>query len=198
MLMVLGYTIVIGFGLCLCLVGSCFPFGLFINSGSGFYWVYQIKLKNGAKKEMVDEIKLRELFDAEFEKQKEFIAGLFLMGERERLTIFKWFCLGFQAAYPPLLTFKTANPLTPEKREALWRQLKDVRFNGSIIVEPDSKLIFVYSWRSAQQRTMIILADSREEADRIFYLQFEVTDLPTFYVTQLFVDGGESTIVYNN
>jgi hypothetical protein len=147
---------------------------------------------------MITEIKLRELFDAEFEKQKEFIAGLFLMGERERLTIFKWFCLGFQTAYPPLFTFKSPNPLTPEREAEILRQLKDARLHSHIVVEPDSKLIFVYSWRSAQQRTMIILADSREEADSIFYLQFEEADLPTFYVTQLFVDGGESTIIYNN
>jgi len=65
----------------------------------------------------------------------------------------------------------------------------------------NSKLIFVYSWRSAQQRTMIILADSREEADRIFFEECaESPDhfVPTHYVTQLFVDGGESTIIYNN
>lgn len=73
--------------------------------------------------------------------------------------------------------------------------------NGHIVVEPDSKLIFVYSWRSAQQRTMIILADSREEADTIFDDQFDsTTERPRqqHSVTQLFIDNGESTIIYNN
>jgi hypothetical protein len=153
---------------------------------------------------MINEIKLRELFDAEFEKQKEFIAGLFLMGERERLTIFKWFCLGFQTAYPPLFTFKTPD-LTPEKQAAILKELRDMRIGSHFIVEPDSKSIFVYSWQPyGQQRTMIILADSREESDTIFKTQFEECAespehfVPTHYVTQLFVDGGESTIIYNN
>lgn len=99
---------------------------------------------------------------------------------------------------------KVADPFTPEKRQALLKQLKDVHSCSTLIVEPDSKLIFVYSWRSVQQRTMIILADSREEADSIFKTQFEECAespnhfVPTHYVTQLFVDGGDSTIIYNN
>lgn len=156
-------------------------------------------------KEMVNEIKLRELFDAEFEKQKEFVAGLFLMGERERLTIFKWFCLGFQHSYGAPLFAKVRQNMSEERHQQILQALREEsKKPATFIIEPDNKSIFVYSWRSAQQRTMIILADSREEADTIFNDQFEKCAespdrfVPTHYVTQLFVDSGESTIIYNN
>jgi hypothetical protein len=145
---------------------------------------------------MINEIKLRELFE---EKLKSVDPRIHFLTVIYRWNFFEWFKFGFEAAYPPMSILKVADPLTPEKRQALLKQLKDTGFHsGRIVAEPDSKLIFVYSWRSAQQRTMIILADSREEADTIFDDQFEEADLPTFYVTQLFVDGGDSTIIYNN
>ena len=72
-------------------------------------------------KEMVNEIKLRELFDAEFEKQKEFVAGLFRMGERERLTIFKWFCLGFQHSYGAPLFAKVRQNMSEERHQQILR-----------------------------------------------------------------------------
>jgi hypothetical protein len=147
------------------------------------------------KKEMIDEVKLRELFDAKVLNSE---PNEYPTTNALKEKFFHWFKFGFESAYPPLLTFKTPNPLTPEKEAEILRQLKDVRSCSTLIVEPDNKLIFVYSWRSAQQRTMIILADSRDEADSIFNDQFDDADLPKYYVTQLFVDGGESTIIYNN
>ncbi|MCA2593969.1 MAG: hypothetical protein IM526_02260 [Microcystis sp. M38BS1] len=127
----------------------------------------------------MNEIKLRELFDAKLESAE---PHLFLLSNFYKRKFFEWFKFGFEASYQQPLTLK---------------QLKDTGFrSGHIVVEPDSKLIFVYSWRSAQQRTMIILADSREEADSIFK-----TEEPHYLnpsVTQLFVDSGESTIIYNN
>jgi hypothetical protein len=141
---------------------------------------------------MVNEIRLRELFDA---KLKNAEPDFYPTTNTFRKKFFDWFKFGFEASYQLLLTPKVADPLTPEKREALLKQLKDARPHSHIVVEPDSKLIFVYSWRSVQQRTMIILADSREEADSIFKSE-EPNISP--YVTQLFVDGGESTIIYNN
>jgi hypothetical protein len=148
----------------------------------------------GQKKEMINEIRLRELFEEKLKSvdpRKHFLTVIY------RWNFFEWFKFGFEAAYTPLLTFKTPD-LAPEKEAEILRQLKDVRSCSTLIVEPDNKLIFVYSWRSAQQRTMIILADSRDEADSIFNDQFDDADLPKYYVTQLFVDGGESTIIYNN
>lgn len=145
---------------------------------------------------MVNEIKLRELFDAEFEKQKKFIAGLFLMGERERLNIFKWFCLGFQHSYGAPLFAEIRQDMSEERRQQILQTLREEsKKPATFIIETDNKLIFVYSWRSTQQRTMIILADSREEADSIFKAE-EESVIP--YVTQLFADSGESTIIYNN
>ncbi|UQS95038.1 nitrogen regulatory protein P-II [Pseudanabaena phage Pam2] len=147
---------------------------------------------------MINEIKLRELFDNYAEKYgiTSDTTSFLHLPERIKESLYRWFCFGFVASYRQPLTLKIADPLTPEKREAIKKQLKDTGFrSGHIVVEPDNKLIFVYSWRSAQQRTMIILADSREEADTIFESE-EPYISP--YVTQLFVDGGESTIIYNN
>jgi len=152
----------------------------------------------------MNEAKLRELFDVEFEKQKEFMASLFLIGELERLTIYKWFSLGFQHSYLAPLFAKARQDMSEERRAQMLKVLRES--SSTVVTEPPDKLTFVYSWRSVmiQQRTMIILADSREEADSIFYLQFEECAespehfVPTFYVTELFVDGGESIIIYNN
>ena len=100
--------------------------------------------------------------------------------------------------------FKSAKTMRSMSDEDVSKLLESLKIGSYIVVEPDNKLIFVYSWSLAQQRTMIILADSREEADSIFYLQFEECSecpehfVPTFYVTELFADGGESTIIYNN
>lgn len=146
---------------------------------------------------MINENKLRELFDAATEKYGITldVTGYIQSPSKIKESLYRWFCLGFAASYQQPLTLRVADPLTPEKREAILKQLKDVHSCRTLIVEPDSKLIFVYSWRSAQQRTMIILADSREEADSIFKSE-EPNISP--YVTQLFVNGGESTIIYNN
>ena len=146
----------------------------------------------GQKKEMINEIRLRELFE---EKLRVVVPYLYHLPNSYRQKFFEWFKFGFEASYQQPLVLKT---LTSEEEEELLNRLKDTQFHSTLIVEPDSKLIFVYSWRSAQQRTMIILADSREEADTIFSDQFDDADLPKYYVTQLFVDGGESTIIYNN
>lgn len=149
---------------------------------------------------MLNETGLRELFAAKIKNaEPDFHPTTKTLSQK----FFQWFKFGFEASYQQPLILK-ADPLPPEKREAILNQLKDTKFHPQIIIVPDSKLIFVYSWRSAQQRTMIILADSREEADTIFKSQFEECTespdhfVPTHYVTQLFVDGGESTIIYNN
>ena len=105
---------------------------------------------------MINEIRLRELFEEKLKSvdpRKHFLTVIY------RWNFFEWFKFGFEAAYTPLLTFKTPG-LTPEKEAEILRQLKDVRSCSTLSVEPDSKLIFVYSWHFAPQRTMIILADT--------------------------------------
>lgn len=136
---------------------------------------------------------LKNLFDTEFERQKQFIAGLFLLGEREKLNLFKWFCLGFEAKWNQPIQTKV---LSPEEHKDFLEKLQNSPRSGTIImaVNDCQPSVFVYSWRGVQQHTMIILADSREEADQLFKEQ--EPDV-SFYVTMLRAEG-TPRIIYNN